>query len=489
MRNINRIFLGGVSFVLISILGTTLYFFDEASGNQHESIVDKSIKRPFAEVPIEYEIYEIEASESSVIETKNGAVIEIPPNCFVNGKGESVAGKISLKYRDFEDMIDVFLSGISMEYDSVGEKYHLESAGMFELRGIQNDQPIFVKETSKVKVSYNSPYTGNYYNFYVLDEKSNNWEYLKKDKAGIDENDVRNEEFMASEFKALEASIEQLETKLPESPVQFDASKTNIVIDVLPEEFPELALFKNVKFELTDDEVDKGLEKIIWEKVKLQKKEGKYQLEFKKGRKSVFFFCRPVFEGEDLAKAQQEFERKNKKAIALLKEKKAQKKKLYDKLKSQKRIVKSSLARYTEENTAKIKMEETKNRVKRVFEVEQFGIYNSDAPHHLPQGELFALKLKYKGKKNKILLKHASVYLVEKKRNALYTYYSLDKFSYNPQSENLLWTVTENNKLAVFKNVDFNNFRKSEKEVQLFDMKVIDEIITSEEQVRKYLQL
>jgi hypothetical protein len=51
------------------------------------------------------------------------------------------------------------------------------------------------------------------------------------------------------------------------------------------------------------------------------------------------------------------------------------------------------------------------------------------------------------------------VILVEKGRNAIYTYYANDlvNFQFNKNAENLLWAVTQDGKLAVCSNDDLQN--------------------------------
>ena len=41
-----------------------------------------------------------------------------------------------MKYREYLDQKDVFLSGIPMNYDSADVRYNFESGGMFEMNAI-----------------------------------------------------------------------------------------------------------------------------------------------------------------------------------------------------------------------------------------------------------------------------------------------------------------------------------------------------------------
>ena len=78
-------------------------------------------------------------------------------------------------------------------------------------------------------------------------------------------------------------------------------------------------------------------------------------------------------------------------------------------------------------------------------------------------------------------------YLVDKNRNTVHRFYAKEKADvlYNKFSENLLWIVTKENKLAVFppekfKGIDKNNIDYT------FVMDLHDEAIASEDDVRKF---
>jgi len=87
--------------------------------------------------------------------------------------------------------------------------------------------------------------------------------------------------------------------------------------------------------------------------------------------------------------------------------------------------------------------------VMREFEIKNFGIWNSDCPESLPQGEPMLVKLI--DSRTKTIMQVEHLYLVEKGRNAIYTFYAsdLDRFQFNANAENLVWAITMDGKLAV----------------------------------------
>jgi hypothetical protein len=97
---------------------------------------------------------------------------------------------------------------------------------------------------------------------------------------------------------------------------------------------------------------------------------------------------------------------------------------------------------------------EKEDMVVREFIINDFGIWNSDCPSSLPVGETLFVKLFDSRTKKPLVVNH--VILVEKGKNAVYTYYASDlaNFQFNPDAENLLWAVTQDGKLAICSDAD-----------------------------------
>jgi hypothetical protein len=110
---------------------------------------------------------------------------------------------------------------------------------------------------------------------------------------------------------------------------------------------------------------------------------------------------------------------------------------------------------------------EKEDMVMREFVIRDFGTWNSDCPSSLPEGAEMFVKLIDSKTKKELKISHA--YLVEKGRNAIFTYYSRDlaQFRFNPSSENLLWAVTSDGKLAVFSAEAFSNLDPDKKTAEL----------------------
>jgi hypothetical protein len=451
----------------------------------------EELVRPFPNIPVKYEGFVIKPNKQTVIKSKDGSIITIPANSIVNDKGNPVNGNVELKYREFRDIVDVFLSGIPMVYDSSGIQRHFESAGMFELLAFQNNKPVFIDPTKTITVEFASQHNGNNYNIYNYNTKAKQWEYMYKDTTGGG-NALKTVD-LKKQIELLSEEIVVLEKGIASKPVLANPKQIKIKLDVLATEFPEIAIYNNVQFQVNKNEkFDPSLNNIEWDIVKVVKTEqDNYLLHFERRKEIKEFSCIPVFDKEDYTAAKKVFEEKYKTSLSLIKEKEDAKNELLKKYSEEKKSQKNTLAAFKFKKSFAKGVSNNLEKVTRIFSIKQFGIFNSDCPKNLPKGSRFALKLRDKDEKDETkFLDFNSVYLAEKNKNALYTYYTADAFSYDPKSKNLAWTITSENKLAVFSYSDFDNIKTIGKgEEHVFDMKVIKVNFENEAQIRKYLEL
>jgi len=139
----------------------------------------REIKPPFGEI-ISYETFRIDNRKPQEIKTKNGSIIHIPANTFVDKDGNEVVKDIEIRYRDFYNPFDIYLAGIPMDYDSAGVNYSFMSAGMFQIDAQANGNQLFMKEGKIIDISLVSE-KEEIYNFYEYDTFSNEWVYLYRE--------------------------------------------------------------------------------------------------------------------------------------------------------------------------------------------------------------------------------------------------------------------------------------------------------------------
>lgn len=481
--------------------------------NKPEKETISAVKPPFANLDIPSDSYWVDASEDTTIVTKSGTQIRVTALSFVDEKGTPVTGEVEIKYREFHDVIDFFLSGIPMKYDSLGTQYHFESAGMFEIHGFQNNKEVFISNASPINILLASKQEGDRFNIYQLDDKKGDWGYIEKDTSGKNENALveivlpdsaqkpmdKKTEKLAKEVEKAKSKTEQLVREKPVEPVQAAEKGHSLKIQVDPKDFPELALYKDLLFELdkNDKTFKSELAKITWDEasVKKGKENGTYILTFRKGKDEYAFLTRPVVSEKDYPKAVELYNKKfdeYKKTLADRKEDEAKKQKELEaeqaKLNAERQVqiaqIQQRIASETAQMTASAK---TTDIIYRSFMVSSFGIWNSDCPQNMPKGLMVSATFTDKNNKQ---LAFNTLYLIEKGKNAAYALsnYDYSRFQFNPESENFLLGVTQDNKIAVFKPEDFASLGKMGSSVK-FKMNVIDKTFKDIDEVKAYIDI
>ena len=100
------------------------------------------IAPPIKGLNVHYTTYKVIAEKGATLDYKTGSKIIIPKNAFTDSNGNLLKGEVELRYREFHDAVDFFVSGIPMTYDSAGVKYQFESAGMVEVLAYQNGKQV-----------------------------------------------------------------------------------------------------------------------------------------------------------------------------------------------------------------------------------------------------------------------------------------------------------------------------------------------------------
>ncbi len=146
--------------------------------------VEKLIQPPIEKLTPTFEEKEFNIAKGMTWNFSNGTSIYIPPNALMDEDSNALTGKAILKFRDYHDAVDVFLSGIPMGYDDgKGEKGNMETAGMFEIRTEANGKNALLQEGKEVQVNLGTTIGGKGYNSYFLDEEKREWVFLEKNKA------------------------------------------------------------------------------------------------------------------------------------------------------------------------------------------------------------------------------------------------------------------------------------------------------------------
>lgn len=385
---------------------------------------------PHKQLNVPYQNYKVNNSSGAIIKHPSKSQIKIPKNCFVDKNGNNIVGEVTIQYREINGLPEILASGIPMQYDSAHKHYNLESAGMFEIKGFQNQEPIYIHPQKSIQVSYASDNSENKFNQYYLDTNARNWQYLKRDDIKSEPRNQTNKMLKNSDhiIQTLTESIEKTIPKKidslqqvcknkieslpsinkPSAPIKQTPGNPIFSLEGSPEEFPELSAFENVVFEVGKENKNysKELTAITWSDLKITQgpQKGKnylLHLSYRERKESLVVY--PVFTSKDYDKAYNVYETKlkeynrlsDKKAIeekrllqemeakqaAYMKEQKEKQTEL-EKLRNNKLIYEKNLA--LNNLSSNFSSMSHQNKTQRIFEVFNFGIYNSDCAKTIP---------------------------------------------------------------------------------------------------------
>lgn len=433
---------------------------------------------PISKLNVPYTSYKVKAEHGGTIKHKSNSKIIIPKKAFVNKKGEDIVGDVEIRYREFHDQADIIAAGIPMGYDSAGVKSQLESAGMLDIRGYQDNEPVFIKPNKTITVEFASKHPEDRYNMYELDTIARNWVYTGRDNSLVNQKakQAKLQEHNAtvpanietkktielqqqldaippkieSEKVAYEKKVSQLpKTIQPSKPMKATTGRPQFQLDVNYKEFPELEAFKNAVFEVGTENKNYTSEfsKITWTSAEIAEgpQKGKnYLLILKQANKVEKLVVYPALTGANYDAALKTYESKFEDYKAGVAKREANEKKLKEEFEAKQAAYVAEQKRLQAEMTqeqirAQVEAAKQLNqqmasmndnqKVTRVFQVSRFGFCNSDSPHAFPSGgsmnPIFTLN------DGKSFVKPQVIYLVSLEKNLIFTYDN-SGIAYNP---------------------------------------------------------
>ena len=519
---------------LFALVITTFFIIFKSDFSKEKNL--PFIHPSVSELSVIKDYYEIDNKTGGSFHHFTESEITIPEWAFVNNSNQPVKGRVKVSYREFHHIIDVIFSGIPMTYDSSSVKYNFETAGMLEILAFNDaGEPVYLRKDKRIKVKMTSLDSNSSFNLYYLDTLKKNWTYLGKDEiikeTPEEGGDLKKE--IASPLINLEKELTKIKTELaftkaaiPVKPQKVNPDRYKFNMDILPEEFPELAPYSGMYFEIGEENknISPSLYQIEWEDASLSiGTPGKnFKLTLSKGKESCTLIVYPVFEGGDYNQAMKEYNTKYasyKRSLAkrgLEEERKQEEiKQLKNRLEQEHALSKVKEAeseaqqKFLKEKHAiaqrKWKEEQIKRsaewkvrheefiqspslnvKVQRAFSIANLGIYNCDRPHLYPNGAIIAADF-CDSLKNRLSLD--KVWLVEKGKNAVYTYNSnnFSQFKFNPSARNILISIGPGNTILLHTPEAFSTVPTSGKHT--FVLKEIDKQPESPEEIKKYLNL
>jgi len=448
------------------------------------------IAPPISKLNVPYTSYKVKSEQGAKIEHKQSKIY-IPKNAFVNKQGQDIIGDVDIQYREFHNQADIIASSIPMAYDSAGIKSTLESAGMFDIKGFQNGEQIFINPKKAITVELASNNVTDKFNQYVLDTIAKNWVYMKRDSPksldkrinkeipmedlNFDENKVNHEPKKIVEIqKKLDAIPPKIEVEkavytkkvnlLPKSvqptkPIKSTEGRPQFELDVNYKEFPELEAFKNAVFEVgaENKNYNAKLSEITWSSAEISEgpQKGKNYLVTLKLRERVEkLVVYPALTGINYDKAIPSYEKKFGEYKNLVAKREADEKKLKEEFEAKQQAYLIEQKKLNEElvrERIKIRQEQDKQfaeqfstmgnqqRIMRTFQVSNFGIYNSDCPNSMPKGA--SVNPIYVINNGASFITPTNTYLVCHTKNIVYNLYANVPLSYDPDDSYSLCVV------------------------------------------------
>lgn len=297
-------FIGGLSLATVAAITIAVMNSSKGEGPKKfsEDTVRSFIAPPIPKMNIAENTLIISGNSDTTISYPSGTKVFIPANSFVDKYNKPVTGPFAIHFREFRDQYDQLFSGIPMTYDSAGVTYQFESAGMFEIGGTKNGENIFIANGKELAIDIPSTDLNNKFNFYYLDTVAKNWSY--------DNDNSLNSRLITAGIDSILHQNYHTSVKDIVIPKEADPNLDNLVIDFNKDEFPELAMFKGVKFEFVDrnSKANNGAN-YVWEDVSVSRKEkGHYMIEFTKGDTKKSFVTVPVMEKTELEKMLAEYD-------------------------------------------------------------------------------------------------------------------------------------------------------------------------------------
>lgn len=123
-----------------------------------------------------------------------------------------------------------------MEFDSAGQTYDFESAGMMDIRGSLNGEEIFFAPNKSLDIEMASSKFGNDYNTYVLNDSTGEWKYVGEHTVSVSQ--------LGQKGMQLQAELDQMQAPV----IPMKPHKNSKILNIKGN-WGAFASFKNVLWE------------------------------------------------------------------------------------------------------------------------------------------------------------------------------------------------------------------------------------------------
>ena len=411
------------------------------------------VNPPVPGVDIPFETFTVSARKGGEWTSPKGTLIEIPKGIFVDANGNKVKGDVDIHFREFHDAADVILSGITMKYDDGTGEYDFQTAGMMEIQGSQEGEPVFIREGETIQIKIASlveeansdEARGEYddYGLYFLDPEEG-WQDIGKAK--IEDN------------KDKRRKLQQIENLPPEpnKPQLITDADGGFGFDVDYSEFPELKPFKNLKWKALNEgtnEKDQWATTKTWSSIELEAVDPEnmvYRIVLGHRKGSHSMEVTPMFSKEDYDKEMVKFNKK---------------------LERHKKI--------KEDRKQRMAVLNGQADIRRSFDIAGFGTYNCDRYFRNPYSWTLNVDLILPDDFQGVKASELDVYHITRDNRMAIPYKLSDMkvFRYFPEEENYLVSLLPDKTIGVVKPKDFEKVsgvgERTEAHDQTFNMQQV----------------
>tara|TARA_B100000683_G_C12505728_1_gene559057 strand:+ start:3148 stop:4668 length:1521 start_codon:yes stop_codon:yes gene_type:complete len=331
MKNIKALMLG-LPIVLASCNNNSKIDFSnskkglDSSNTEFETISlpkKVAVNPVYEDLDVPFSSFKVDASKDTVLTFgEKETQIKIPARSFVYKNGKPVEGEVNIDYREIRSVAEIMLSGITMEYDSAGTTYDFQTAGMFDIRGYKNGEPIEIAPDKPLTIEYKSDQTDGDYNFYCLNEENANWEYLSTPKVNLDAIELEDLESNISQSTYI--SSDEVEKITLEKKPKLDltapqeATKDQEIWDLQYDyvKYPIFSHLTGVMWQYVGDSVNNPLNVVqnkTWEPtaiIPVDEKKGIFKVIIKSRKQTLAMLMKPVYKGKHFEFANTQFQKK-----------------------------------------------------------------------------------------------------------------------------------------------------------------------------------
>ncbi len=408
--------------------------------------MDLDIVPSFSNFNVGFEDVKMFAEKEFKYEFSDGTEILIPADAFVDENGAPVKGEVTFKYKSVKSPGEIISSGLHLLYKQGDSIVPFITGGMLQVEAEQNGKKLSLKEGKSIKMNYNSLDDGEY-NFYRMDETTNEWAYISD----------------ANKFEVTEIVEEDFDNNVADNTVSYMAKPTLynedtdliLKVDLNHKNFKELSKYSNVMWKYKGAKTKEQIAKLFvkkWKKTELvQVNKNEYALKLISDKSEETLEIAPVFSKAEYNKAME----------------------LYD------------AAQKQDKNPTPIKDDSVEdNYVAREVNLIKLGVYNidvcavRDVIGIYSDFEFSDPAYNEEGKSYK--------YFVISNNGQTITRYDLNKtnvMAFFKNSDNKIISVLSDGKVAVVSSSDLKKMNLAPQSKVKFKMQVIDQIIDSPEKL------